>query len=50
VAGVLLIGFAGNAIACAWWLDPAVGPLVDAVPVNGGRWGWRRRAAASIRT
>jgi divalent metal cation (Fe/Co/Zn/Cd) transporter len=41
LAGALLIGLAGNAIAGAWWLDPAVGLLIAAVAVKEGAEAWR---------
>jgi divalent metal cation (Fe/Co/Zn/Cd) transporter len=41
LAGALLIGLAGNAVAGAWWLDPAVGLLIAAVAVKEGRAAWR---------
>jgi divalent metal cation (Fe/Co/Zn/Cd) transporter len=41
LAGALLIGLAGNAIAGAWWLDPAVGLLIAAVAVKEGVEAWR---------
>jgi divalent metal cation (Fe/Co/Zn/Cd) transporter len=41
LAGALLIGLAGNAIAGAWWLDPIVGLLIAAVAVKEGAEAWR---------
>jgi hypothetical protein len=41
LAGALLIGLAGNAIAGAWWLDPVVGLLIAAVAVKEGLEAWR---------
>jgi divalent metal cation (Fe/Co/Zn/Cd) transporter len=41
LAGALLIGLAGNAIAGAWWLDPVVGLLIAAVAVQEGIEAWR---------
>jgi divalent metal cation (Fe/Co/Zn/Cd) transporter len=41
LAGALLIGLAGNAIAGAWWLDPVVGLLIAAVAVKEGQEAWR---------
>jgi divalent metal cation (Fe/Co/Zn/Cd) transporter len=41
LAGALLIGLAGNAVAGAWWLDPVVGLLIAAVAVKEGREAWR---------
>jgi divalent metal cation (Fe/Co/Zn/Cd) transporter len=41
LAGALLIGLAGNAIAGAWWLDPIVGMLIAGVAVKEGLEAWR---------
>jgi divalent metal cation (Fe/Co/Zn/Cd) transporter len=41
LAGALLVGLVGNAIAGAWWLDPIVGLLIAAVAVNEGLEAWR---------
>ena len=41
LAGALLIGLAGNALAGAWWLDPVVGLLIAAVAVKEGVEAWR---------
>ena len=41
LAGALLIGLLGNAIAGAWWLDPVVGLLIAAVAVKEGIDAWR---------
>jgi divalent metal cation (Fe/Co/Zn/Cd) transporter len=41
LAGALLIGLAGNAIAGVWWLDPVVGLLIAAVAVKEGLEAWR---------
>jgi divalent metal cation (Fe/Co/Zn/Cd) transporter len=41
LAGALLIGLAGNAIAGAWWLDPVVGLLIAAVALKEGAEAWR---------
>jgi divalent metal cation (Fe/Co/Zn/Cd) transporter len=41
LAGALLIGLAGNAIAGAWWLDPVVGLLIAAAAVKEGAEAWR---------
>jgi divalent metal cation (Fe/Co/Zn/Cd) transporter len=41
LAGALLIGLLGNALAGAWWLDPAVGLLIAAVAVKEGAEAWR---------
>jgi divalent metal cation (Fe/Co/Zn/Cd) transporter len=41
LAGALLVGLLGNALAGAWWLDPAVGLLIAAVAVREGLEAWR---------
>jgi divalent metal cation (Fe/Co/Zn/Cd) transporter len=41
LAGALLVGLAGNALAGAWWLDPAVGLLIAAVAIKEGAEAWR---------
>jgi divalent metal cation (Fe/Co/Zn/Cd) transporter len=41
LAGALLLGLLGNALAGAWWLDPAVGLLIAAVAVKEGAEAWR---------
>jgi divalent metal cation (Fe/Co/Zn/Cd) transporter len=41
LAVALLVGLLGNAIAGAWWLDPAVGLLIAYVAVREGREAWR---------
>jgi divalent metal cation (Fe/Co/Zn/Cd) transporter len=41
LAGALLIGLLGNALAGAWWLDPAVGLLIAGVAVKEGVEAWR---------
>jgi divalent metal cation (Fe/Co/Zn/Cd) transporter len=41
LAGALLIGLLGNALAGAWWLDPTVGLLIAAVAVKEGAGAWR---------
>jgi divalent metal cation (Fe/Co/Zn/Cd) transporter len=41
LAGALLIGLVGNALAGAWWLDPAVGLLIAALAVKEGQEAWR---------
>jgi divalent metal cation (Fe/Co/Zn/Cd) transporter len=41
LAGALLIGLLGNALAGAWWLDPFVGLLIVAIAVKEGRDAWR---------
>ena len=41
LAGALLLGLLGNALAGAWWLDPLVGLLIAAVAAKEGREAWR---------
>jgi divalent metal cation (Fe/Co/Zn/Cd) transporter len=41
LAGALLIGLVGNAIAGAWWLDATVGLLIAGVAVKEGAEAWR---------
>jgi divalent metal cation (Fe/Co/Zn/Cd) transporter len=41
LAAALLVGLLGNALAGAWWLDPAVGLLIAAVAVKEGLEAWR---------
>lgn len=41
LAGALLVGLLGNAIAGAWWLDPIVGLLIAGVAVKEGADAWR---------
>jgi len=41
LAGALLIGLLGNALAGGWWLDPIVGLLIAAVAVKEGIEAWR---------
>jgi divalent metal cation (Fe/Co/Zn/Cd) transporter len=41
LAGALLAGLLGNALAGAWWLDPVVGLLIAAVAVSEGVDAWR---------
>jgi divalent metal cation (Fe/Co/Zn/Cd) transporter len=41
LAGALLIGLLGNALAGAWWLDPAVGLLIAGVAVKEGIDAWQ---------
>jgi divalent metal cation (Fe/Co/Zn/Cd) transporter len=41
LAGALLVGLLGNALAGAWWLDPVVGLLIAAVAVREGIDSWR---------
>ena len=40
LAGALLIGLLGNALAGAWWLDPVVGLLIAALAIKEGREAW----------
>jgi divalent metal cation (Fe/Co/Zn/Cd) transporter len=40
LAGALLLGLLGNALAGAWWLDPVVGLLIAAVALKEGREAW----------
>jgi divalent metal cation (Fe/Co/Zn/Cd) transporter len=46
LAGALLLGLLGNALAGAWWLDPGVGLLIAAVAVKEGRDAWRGEGCA----
>ncbi len=48
LAGALLIGLLGNALAGAWWLDPAVGLLIAAVAVKEGREAWQGDACCAV--
>jgi divalent metal cation (Fe/Co/Zn/Cd) transporter len=41
LAGALLVGLLGNALAGAWWLDPAVGLAIASVAVREGAEAWR---------
>jgi divalent metal cation (Fe/Co/Zn/Cd) transporter len=41
LAGALLVGLIGNALAGAWWLDPMVGLLIAVVAVKEGLEAWR---------
>jgi divalent metal cation (Fe/Co/Zn/Cd) transporter len=41
LAGALLVGLLGNALAGAWWLDPVVGLLIAGVAVKEGEEAWR---------
>ena len=41
LAGALLVGLLGNALAGAWWLDPVVGLAIVAVAVKEGAEAWR---------
>jgi divalent metal cation (Fe/Co/Zn/Cd) transporter len=47
LAAALLLGLAGNALAGAWWLDPAVGLLIAAVAVTEGVAAWRGDACCA---
>ena len=40
LAGALLVGLLGNALAGAWWLDPTVGLLIAAVAIREGTEAW----------
>jgi divalent metal cation (Fe/Co/Zn/Cd) transporter len=41
LAGALLVGLIGNAVAGAWWLDPGVGLLIAGVAVKEGLEAWQ---------
>ena len=41
LAGALLVGLLGNALAGAWWLDPLVGLLIVALALKEGVDAWR---------
>lgn len=41
LAGALLVGLIGNALAGAWWLDPTVGLLIAVVAVKEGLEAWQ---------
>lgn len=41
LAGALLVGLLGNALAGLWWLDPIVALLIAAVAMREGLRGWR---------
>jgi divalent metal cation (Fe/Co/Zn/Cd) transporter len=41
LAGAVLLGLVGNAVAGAWWLDPLAALFVAAVAVKEGRESWR---------
>jgi divalent metal cation (Fe/Co/Zn/Cd) transporter len=47
LAGALLLGLAGNALAGAWWLDPVVGLLIAAVAIKEGTEAWRGEGCCS---
>lgn len=44
LAGALLVGLLGNALAGLWWLDPAVALLIGAVALREGVEAWRGEA------
>jgi divalent metal cation (Fe/Co/Zn/Cd) transporter len=46
LAGALLVGLVGNAVAGAWWLDPTVGLLIAGVAVKEGIDAWRGEGCA----
>lgn len=46
LAGALLLGLLANALAGAWWLDPAVGLLIAAVALKEGTEAWRGEGCA----
>jgi divalent metal cation (Fe/Co/Zn/Cd) transporter len=46
LAAALLVGLLGNAVAGAWWLDPAVGLLIAGVAVKEGLEAWRGEGCA----
>ena len=48
LAGALLLGLLGNALAGAWWLDPVVGLLIAAVAVKEGSEAWRGEGCACV--
>jgi hypothetical protein len=41
LAGALLVGLLGNALAGAWWLDPTVGLLIAVVAIKEGAEAWQ---------
>jgi divalent metal cation (Fe/Co/Zn/Cd) transporter len=41
LAGGVLVGLLGNALAGLWWLDPAVAMIIAAVAIHEGRKAWR---------
>jgi divalent metal cation (Fe/Co/Zn/Cd) transporter len=47
LAGALLAGLLGNALAGAWWLDPAVGLLIACIAVKEGVDTWQGRGCCS---
>jgi divalent metal cation (Fe/Co/Zn/Cd) transporter len=48
LAAALLVGLVGNAVAGAWWLDPAVGLLIAFVAVKEGREAWRGEGCGCV--
>lgn len=46
LAGALLLGLLANALAGAWWLDPAVGLLIAAIALKEGTEAWRGEGCA----
>jgi divalent metal cation (Fe/Co/Zn/Cd) transporter len=46
LAGALLLGLLGNALAGAWWLDPLVGLLIAVVAVREGLEAWQGEGCA----
>ena len=46
LAGALLAGLLGNALAGAWWLDPLVGLLIVALALKEGVDAWRGEGCA----
>jgi divalent metal cation (Fe/Co/Zn/Cd) transporter len=46
LAGAVLLGLAGNAIAGAWWLDPIAALFIAAVAVREGTKSWRGEVCA----
>jgi divalent metal cation (Fe/Co/Zn/Cd) transporter len=48
LAGALLLGLLANALAGAWWLDPAVGLLIAAVALKEGTEAWRGEGCACV--
>jgi divalent metal cation (Fe/Co/Zn/Cd) transporter len=47
LSAALLVGLLGNALAGAWWLDPAVGLLIAAVALKEGADAWRGRGCCA---
>jgi hypothetical protein len=48
LAAALLVGLVANAVAGAWWLDPAVGLLIAFVAVKEGREAWRGEGCGCV--